>query len=95
MIDTSDVPNASKTGTSVAAQYVTLISKYAPDDAIFLNTAPTRGHGVHWSYFAFSNRNIRGRDPNTSQRWYEIEMKKISSTDQTQSLVDDPDAIHH
>jgi hypothetical protein len=95
VIDTSDVPNSSETGTSVAAQYVKLISQYAPDDAIFLNTAPGGGHGVHWSYFAFSNRKVRGRDPNTIKRWYEIEMKKISSTDQLQSLLDDPDAINH
>lgn len=95
VIDTSDVPNASGTGTSVAAQYVNLISQYAPDNAIFLNTAPTGGHGVHWSYFAFSNRKIRGRDPNTIKRWYEIEMKKISSSDQLQCLLDDPDATRH
>jgi hypothetical protein len=95
VIDTSDVPNASETGTSVAVQYVTLISQYAPDSAIFLNTAPTGGRGVHWSYFAFSNGKIRGRDSTTIQRWYEIEMKKISSTNQLQSLLDDPDAIRH
>ena len=94
-IDTSDVPNASKTGTSVTAQYVKLISQYAPDDAIFMNTAPTGAQGVHWSYFAFSNRKIRGRDQNTVQRWYEIEMKKISSSNQAHSLLDDPDAINH
>ena len=95
VIDTSDVPNASETGTSVAARYVKLISQYAPDNAIFLNTAPSGGHGVRWSYFAFSNRIIRGRDPNTIKRWYEIEMKKISSTDQSQCLLDDPDATIH
>jgi len=95
IIDTSDVPNSSETGTSVAAQYIQLASQYAPDNAIFLNTAPTGGQGVHWSYFAFSNRKIRGRDPITIQRWYEIEMKKISSTDQLQSLLDDPDATNH
>jgi hypothetical protein len=95
IIDTSDVPNASETGTSVAAQYVKLISQYAPGNAIFLNTAPSGGHGVHWSYFAFSNRTIRGREPNTIKRWYEIEMKKISSTDQLQRLLDDPDATNH
>ena len=95
VIDTSDVPNASETGTSVAVQYVKLISQYAPDSAIFLNTAPTGGRGVHWSYFAFSNGKIRGRDSTTIQRWYEIEMKKISSTNQLQSLLDDPDAIRH
>ena len=95
VIDTSDVPNASETGTSVAAQYIHLISQYAQDDALFLNTAPTGGHGVHWSYFAFSNKQIRGRNPNTIQRWYEIEMKKINSTDQAQCLLDDPDATHH
>jgi hypothetical protein len=95
IIDTSDVPNASETGTSVAAQYVKLISQYAPDNAIFLNTAPSGGHGVHWSYFAFSNRTIRGRDPNTIKRWYEIEMKKISLSDQLQHLLDDPDATNH
>lgn len=49
IIDTSDVPNASETGTSAAAQYVTLISQYAPDSAIFLNTAPAGGGGVRWS----------------------------------------------
>lgn len=95
VIDTSDVPNSSETGTSVASQYVKLISPYAPDDAIFLNTAPTGGGGVHWSYFAFSNRTIRGRDPATIRRWYEIEMKKIGSTGQLQSLLDDPDAVDH
>jgi hypothetical protein len=95
IIDTSDVPNSSETGTSVAAQYVKVISQYAPDNAIFLNTAPSGGHGVHWSYFSFSNGKIRGRDANTIKRWYEIEMKKISSTDQLQSLLDDPDALSH
>lgn len=93
VIDTSDVPNGSGTGASVAAQYVKLISQYAPESAIFLNTAPTGGPGVHWSYFGFSNSKIRGRDLTTIQRWYEIEMKKINSTSQLQSLLDDPDAI--
>lgn len=95
MIDTSDVPNGSEDGTSLAARYVKLISQFAPDNAIFLNTAPTGGQGVRWSYFAFSNRNIRGRDLTTIKRWYEIEMKKISSSDKPQSLLDDPDAIDH
>jgi hypothetical protein len=95
VIDTSDFPNASESGTNVAARYVHLISQNAPANAIFLNTAPAGGHGVHWSHFAFSNRKIRGRDPNAIQRWYEIEMKKISSTDQLQCLLDDPDATHH
>jgi hypothetical protein len=95
VIDTSDVPNASETATSVAAQYVKLISQYAPDNAIFLNTAPSGGQGVHWSYFAFSNGKFRGRDPDTIKRWYEIEMKKISSTDQLLCLLDDPDATNH
>ena len=93
VIDTSDVPNGSPAGTRLAAQYVKWMSRFAPDSAIFLNTAPTGGHGVHWSYFAFSNRNIRGRDLATIQRWYEIEMKKISSSDHAQPLLDDPDAI--
>ena len=70
VIDTSDVPNGPAGGTSVAAQYVHLISQYAPDSAIFLNTAPTRGQGVRWSYFGFSNKTIRGRDLNTIKRWY-------------------------
>jgi len=95
VIDTSDVPNASKTATSIAAQYVKLISQYAPDDTIFLNTAPTGGQGVHWSYFAFSNKTIRGREATTIKRWYEIEMNKISSTDQLQALLDDPQATNH
>jgi hypothetical protein len=95
IIDTSDVPNSSETGTSVAAHYVKLISQYAPDSAIFLHTAPTGGHGVQWSYFAFSNKQIRGHDVNTIQRWYEIEMKKINSTDQLHHLLDDPDATQH
>jgi hypothetical protein len=93
VIDTSDVPNGA--GASVAAEYVKLISQYAPDSAIFLNTAPAGGEGVHWSYFAFSNGKIRGRDLSTIQRWYEIEMKKINSSSQMQSLLDDPDAIDH
>jgi hypothetical protein len=95
IIDTSDVPNSSETGTSVAAQYIHLISQYAPDDAIFMNTAPSGGQGVRWSYFAFSNRKIRGRNPDTIKRWYEIEMKRISSSDKPQCLLDDPDATNH
>ena len=94
IIDTSDVPNSSETGTSIAAQYVKLISQYAPDNAIFLNTAPTGGHGVHWSYFAFRNRRIRSHDSATIKQWYEIEMKKISSTDRSLPLLDDPDALN-
>jgi hypothetical protein len=95
IIDTSDVPNSSDTGTSVAAQYIQLISRYAPDNAIFLNTAPSGGHGVRWSYFAFTNSKIRGRSPDTIKRWYEIEMKKISFSDKLQCLLDDPDATKH
>jgi hypothetical protein len=95
IIDTSDVPNSSDAGTSIAAQYIHLISQYAPDNAIFLNTAPSGGHGVRWSYFAFTNSNIRGRSPDTIKRWYEIEMKKISSSDKLQCLLDDPDATNH
>ncbi len=95
VIDTSDVPNSSDTGTSVAARYVKLISQYAPGNAIFLNTAPTGGHGLHWSYFAFSNGKVRSRDSIAIKRWYEIEMNKISSTEQVLSLIDDPDATSH
>jgi len=93
VIDTSDVPNGA--GASVVAQYVKLISQYAPESAIFLNTAPAGGGGVHWSYFAFTNSKIGGRHADTVQRWYEIEMKKISSSSQMQSLLDDPDATDH
>jgi hypothetical protein len=60
-----------------------------------MNTAPSGGHGVHWSYFAFSNRKIRDRDSATIRRWYEIEMKKISSANQLLCLLDDPDATNH
>jgi hypothetical protein len=95
VIDTSDVPNASKTATSIAAHCVKLISQYSPDDAIFLNTAPSGGQGVHWSYFAFRNKRIRGRDATTIKHWYEIEMNKISSTHQLQALLDDPQATNH
>jgi hypothetical protein len=49
VIDTSDVPNSTETGTSVAAQYVKLISQYAPEGTLFVNTAPTGGHGVQRS----------------------------------------------
>jgi hypothetical protein len=55
IFDTSDVPNSSDSSTNVAAQYIHLISQHAPDNAIFLNTAPSGGHGVRWSYFAFTN----------------------------------------
>jgi len=95
VIDTSDVPNSTEIGTSVAAKYVKLISQYAPDNAIFLNTAPSGGHGVRWSYFAFSNSQVRGRDTDTIKRWYEIEMKSISANNQLQSLLDDPNATNH
>ena len=95
VIDTSDVPNSSDNGTTIAAQYIHLISHYAPDNAIFLNTAPAGGGGVRWSYFAFTNRNLRTRDSTTIRRWYEIEMKKIGATDHAECLMDDPDAIHH
>ena len=60
-----------------------------------MNTAPTGGDGVHGSYFTFSNRKLRGHDRNTIKRWYEIEMKKISSTDQFEALLDDRDAVNH
>lgn len=82
VIDTSGVPNSSETGTSAASQYIKSISQYALDNAIFLNTVPSGGHGVHWSHFDFSNTKIRNRDSTTIRRWYEIELKKINSTDQ-------------
>lgn len=92
VIDTSDVPNASATGTSVAAQYVTVFSRCGQSDTLFLNTAPTGGEGIHWSYFAFSNREIRGHDTTTIKRWYETEMNKISATNHSRALLDDPEA---
>lgn len=37
----------------------------------------------------------RSGDLTTIQRWYEIEMKKVNSTSQLQSLLDYPGAIRH
>jgi hypothetical protein len=95
VIDTSDVPNSSDDGTSVVAQYVKLFSQYAQASTLFLNTAPAGGRGVRWSYFAFSNRTIRGHDQITIKRWYEIEMKKISASEQLRAYLDDPEALTH
>jgi hypothetical protein len=96
VIDTSDVPNSSSGGRSVVAHYVKLFSEYAEPETFFLNTAPVGGgKGVDWSYFAFSNRKIRGHNENEIQRWYEIEMKKINASEQPRALLDDPDAVDH
>ena len=95
VVDTSDVPNPSEAGTSAAAHYVELLSKCAEDTTIFLNTAPGKKIGVSWSYFAFTNRTIRGRDTTTVERWYGIELNKIRASEETLALLDDPDAIAH
>lgn len=95
IIDTSDVPNSFENSTYVTAQYVKLFSQCAQDDTLFMNTAPAGGHGVRWSYFAFSNAMIRDHDQNTIRRWYETEMKKISATQPLIAILDDPDAIEH
>jgi len=95
VIDTSDVPSADFGGASVAARYVMLFSRYAQDDTLFLSTAAAHPPGINWSYYAFTRGKVRGRDDNTLQRWYEIEMKKISATQQLLALLDDPDAINH
>ena len=95
VIDTSDVPNGSGDGASVAARYDKVFSEYAQPDTLFLNTAPAGGGGVRWSYFAFSNRAIQGHDQATIQRWYEIEIKKIYASKQLSASVDDPDATTH
>ena len=94
MVDTSDVPSA-KAGASVAAHYVMLFSQYSQDDTLFLSTAAAHPPGINWSYYAFTRGKIRGRDGNTLQRWYEVEMKKISATQQLLALLDDPDAINN
>lgn len=93
VIDTSDVPNASAAGTSVAAHYVQLFSAYAEDDTLFLNTAPAHGPGVVWSYFAFSGRVLRGHDTVALKGWYDLEIKKIGDSHQMQALLDDPEVI--
>jgi hypothetical protein len=95
VIDTSDVPSADFGGASVAARYVKLFSRYVQDDTLFLSTAATHPPGINWSYYAFSRGKVWGHDDNTIQRWYEIEMKKISATQQLLALLDDPDAINH
>jgi hypothetical protein len=95
VIDTSDVPSPSEAGTSVAAQYVMLFSEYAQDDTLFLNTAPARAKGVVWSYFAFTNRTLRGLDQTTLKRWYEIEIKKIADSAEASALLDDPEVSTH
>lgn len=96
VIDTSDMPNSPSGGRSVVADYVKLFSEYAQPETLFLNTAPVGGgHGVKWSYYAFSNKNIRAHDPHVIEHWYEIEMKKINATDQPHAFLDDPDAINH
>jgi hypothetical protein len=95
VIDTSDVPSADFGGASVAARSIILFSRYAQDDTLFLSTAAAHPPGIHWSYYAFTRRKVRGRDDNTLQRWYEIEMTKISASQQLLALVDDPDAIDH
>jgi hypothetical protein len=95
VIDTSDVPSADFGGASVAAHYVMLFSRYAQDDTLFLSTAATNPPGTNWSYYAFSRGKVWGHDNNTLQRWYEIEMKKISATQQLLALLDDPDAVNH
>jgi hypothetical protein len=95
VIDTSDVPSADFEGASLAARSITLFSGYAQDDTLFLSTAAAHPPGIHWSYYAFTGGKVRGRDDNTLQRWYEIEMTKISASQQVLALVDDPDAINH
>jgi len=95
VVDTSDVPNGTGDGASIAAQYVRVFSEYGRPDTLFLNTAPAGGGGVRWSYYAFSNRVIQGHDQITIQRWYEIEMKKIYANRQLTASLDDPDAISH
>jgi hypothetical protein len=72
-----------------------LFSRYAQDDTLFLSTAAMNPPGINWSYYAFSRGKVWGHDNNTLQRWYEIEMKKISATQQLLALLDDPDAVNH
>jgi len=93
VVDTSDVPNASEAGTAVTAQYVKLFSIYAQDSTLFLNTAPTKKTGVFWSYFAFTNKTIRGHDRATIKRWYDKELAKIAADDHMRAWLDDPDVI--
>lgn len=95
VIDTSDVPSADFEGASLAARSITLFSRYAQDDTLFLSTAAAHPPGIRWSYYAFTRGKVRGRDDNTLQRWYEIEMTKIGASQQLLALVDDPDAIEH
>ena len=95
VIDTSDVPSADFGGASVAAHYVMLFSQYGEDSTLFLSTSATHPPDINWSYYAFTRFKVRGHDDSTIQRWYEIEMKKISSIHDQLALVDDPDATYH
>lgn len=95
VFDTSDVPSTDFGGASVAARYVKLFSRYAQDDTLFLSTAATHPPDINWSYYAFTRDKVWGHDNNTIQRWYEIEMKKISAIHDQFALLNDPDAVDH
>jgi hypothetical protein len=95
VVDTSDVPSAESGGASVAARYVMLFSQCAQDNTLFLSSAAAHPPGVNWSYYAFSRGKVWEQDDKTIERWYAIEMKKISATRDLLLLVDDPDATNH
>ena len=95
IVDTSDVPSADFGGARIAARYVMMFSEHAQDNTLFLSTSAAHPPGINWSYYAFTGGKVRGQDEKTIQRWYEIEMRKISATQQLLALLDDPDAINH
>jgi len=95
VVDTSDVPSADFGGASIAARYVMLFAQYAEQNTLFLSTSAAHPPDINWSYYAFTRGKVWGYNQNTIQRWYEIEMKKISATHDQLALLNDPDAVDH
>jgi hypothetical protein len=96
VVDTSNVPDASEAGTAATGRYIQWFVDYAEDTTIFLNTERANRHSVsYWTYFAFTGKVLKGRDPATIARWYDIEIEKFSSDAETHAVLDDPDAVRH
>jgi hypothetical protein len=95
VVDTSNVPDASEAGSAAAGNYVSWFLRCAEDATLFLFTERANRQSVsYWSYFAFSGKALRGRDPASITSLVDAEITKLKQDPDTRALLDDPDVLH-
>jgi len=86
-------PGCGRGRSEAAGKYIAWFSRCAEDNTLFLNTErANRPSDAYWSYFAFTGKALKGRDPATIECWYKAEIAKLRVDSQTRAVLDDTNA---